>query len=158
MKTLGRPSDTVLNHSFRIRPDQSEVQQSMIRLREKVEPVAGRELVDLAELVLAEILNNITEHAFADRDAETGSVSVSVRLDGPHLGVEVVDNGAAMPGGTPPPGHAPQIEGVAMEDLPEGGFGWNLIHRLTDELTYARENGENRLRFRIAPESGPISA
>ncbi|WP_280514091.1 hypothetical protein [Allosediminivita pacifica] len=33
--------------------------------------------------------------------------------------------------------------------LPEGGFGWFLIHELARELAYRHDGGMNRLTFRL---------
>ena len=40
-----------------------------------------------------------------------------------------------------------------MDDLPEGGFGWGLIHDLTQGLSYRRVAEENHVRFRIDLDS-----
>lgn len=92
------------------------------------------------ELVLAEVLNNVAEHAYADKP---GHVAVTVVLLGHGLACEVVDEGAAMPGGMLPSGALPD------GDLPEGGFGWHLIRSLTQDLSYRRQRGANRLGFTI---------
>lgn len=93
-----------------------------------------------AEIVLAEVLNNISEHAYADR---LGDISVSLWASASGLDCEIVDQGREMPGGSPPKGTLPQ------DDLPEGGFGWFLIRSLTSDLQYHRVRGRNRLRFVI---------
>lgn len=96
-----------------------------------------------AELVLAEVLNNIAEHAYADGP---GLIEVQVAAQGDGLACYVRDRGAPMPGGVPPSGGLPAATGP---DLPEGGFGWHLIRTLTRDLSYARDRGGNRLTFRI---------
>jgi serine/threonine-protein kinase RsbW len=95
------------------------------------------------ELVLAEVLNNVAEHAYAG-----GSGPVEVGLCATPLGIacRIVDKGFAMPGGKLPDGTLPD---VAPPDFPEGGFGWHLIRSLTADLTYARSAGQNRLSFLI---------
>jgi serine/threonine-protein kinase RsbW len=95
------------------------------------------------ELVLAEVLNNVAEHAYAG-----GSGPVEVGLCATPLGIacRIVDRGLAMPGGKLPAGDLPT---VAPPDFPEGGFGWHLIRSLTADLTYARNAGQNRLSFLI---------
>jgi serine/threonine-protein kinase RsbW len=100
------------------------------------------------ELVLAEVLNNVAEHAYAG-----GSGPVEVGLCATPLGLacRIVDRGLAMPGGKLPDGGLPD---VAPPDFPEGGFGWHLIRSLTADLTYARSAGQNRLSFLI-PLSPP---
>lgn len=101
-----------------------------------------------AELVLAEVLNNVAEHAYAGCAGPVpGAVSVSLWLTGTGLSCLVVDSGHPMPGGTLPGGRLPETE------LPEGGFGWHLIRSLTKGLDYARVGGQNRLSF-VIPRHG----
>ncbi|MGL4238559.1 ATP-binding protein [Tabrizicola sp.] len=97
-----------------------------------------------AELVLAEVLNNVAEHAYAQ---STGAVEVSLSPWTDGLACLVLDHGVEMPGGMLPQGGLPGGPDTALEDLPEGGFGWHLIRTLTRELTYARAGGCNRLSF-----------
>jgi serine/threonine-protein kinase RsbW len=92
------------------------------------------------ELVLAEVLNNVAEHAYP---LGGGTVAVSLRLTGIGLSCLVADTGLPMPDGTLPKGFLPRV------DLPEGGFGWHLIRSLTQNLHYARSDGQNRLSFVI---------
>ena len=96
-----------------------------------------------AELVLAEVLNNVAEHAYAE-----GPGQVAVTLTPVAAGVFclVEDQGSPMPGGHLPKGRLPAVE-PGMTDLPEGGFGWHLIRSLTRDLTYLRSGGCNRLSF-----------
>lgn len=98
------------------------------------------------ETVLAEVMNNIVEHAYASRD--DGGIEVVLVHDGFGLRVEITDSGAPMPGGCLP-GPRPVTLDVAPCDLPEGGFGWALIRNLTTELEYQRTDGINRLKFRV---------
>jgi serine/threonine-protein kinase RsbW len=92
--------------------------------------------------VLAEVLNNIVEHAYAGRQ---GRIRLSLWHDGASLAVEVMDRGAPMPGFCLPRGQLADFG--AIQDLPEGGFGWFLIREMTQDLQYDRIGGENRLRF-----------
>lgn len=97
-----------------------------------------------AELVLAEVLNNVAEHAYANA---SGPVSVTLAPTAEGLHCLITDRGKAMPDGSLPEGRLPGSPGVALEDLPEGGFGWHLIRSLTTGLSYARVNGSNHLQF-----------
>lgn len=99
-----------------------------------------------AELVLAEVLNNIAEHAYTDG---RGPVSLSLVRAGNGIACLVVDQGAAMPGGALPDASPPLSPDLALEDLPEGGFGWHLIRSLTQDLAYRRTGGCNRLSFTL---------
>lgn len=98
----------------------------------------------MAELVLAEVLNNVAEHAYGEAG---GKVEVRLRRQPDGLHSLILDDGREMPGGQLPEGRLPAGEGVALEDLPEGGFGWHLIWSLCSELTYARVDGQNQLSF-----------
>lgn len=99
---------------------------------------------DTAELVLAEAMNNIVEHAYGE--LSDGWISLSATLDGDELVVELRDGGKPMPGLSLPEGRAAELTG-AIDDLPEGGFGWFLIRSLTTELSYLRLNEQNILSF-----------
>jgi serine/threonine-protein kinase RsbW len=107
------------------------------------------------EVVLAEVLNNIAEHAYTSGE---GSIAVTICQTRSGLQCLVTDDGSAMPDGRLPAGlHPAERLGMAetamadlpMADLPEGGFGWFLIRRLTLDLHYAREGRCNRLSFVI---------
>ncbi|MFT6450753.1 MAG: serine/threonine-protein kinase RsbW [Halocynthiibacter sp.] len=105
------------------------------------------EEVGSVELVLAETLNNIVEHAYSD--SGVGEIDVRLQLGERGLYCSIFDNGSTMPGGMPPLGMAadPMAD---MEDLPEGGFGWFLIRELAKDLQYARAGDRNQVTFRIA--------
>ena len=98
-----------------------------------------------AEIVLAEVLNNIVEHAYAQFPGET---EVLVAREDGALCFHITDCGLPYPGAAMPKGDLPALD--ALHDMPEGGFGWYLIRRLTSGLTYRRDAGQNRLCFRIA--------
>ncbi|MCG6901387.1 MAG: ATP-binding protein [Rhodobacter sp.] len=99
-----------------------------------------------AEQVLAEILNNVVEHALPDRP--DALVVLECDAAGSGMAFEVRDDGDPMPGLRLPKGAAADIgEDPAL--LPEGGFGWFMIRQLTRDLSYRRQDGLNRLRFVI---------
>ena len=99
------------------------------------------------EIVLAEALNNVVEHAYPS--SRTGNVKLVLRHGRAGLLIEIRDNGRPMPNGRTPLGLHPS-EAEPTDPLPEGGFGWFLIRELARDLVYDRENGENFLIFRIA--------
>ena len=99
------------------------------------------------ELVLAEALNNVAEHAYAG--AAPGPVTLTARHDGDRLCIVLRDIGRPLPGLVPPK-HTPPDLNVPTEDLPEGGFGWCLIRDLTDHVDYARHGAENRLTLEFS--------
>ena len=112
------------------------------------------EEVGTVELVLAEALNNIVEHAYpvpaGDQPIDIGC---EMRKDGLH--VTISDKGHPMPGGQAPIGMAQNLD-VDMMDLPEGGFGWFLIQDLAKDVQYRREDATNRLNLRIAIAARPM--
>ncbi len=139
--------DCGLNTEIVIAAQSDAVSWALRDLRGRLDRMgAGAERCEIAELVLAEVLNNVVEHAMADRPE--GVIRLSLCADSADLVCEVRDNGLAMPGGTLPRGALTAI-GPRPETLPEGGFGWHLIHRLTRDLSYRRDGGWNHLRFRL---------
>ena len=105
---------------------------------------------DTAQIVLAEALNNIVEHAYAQ---EPGEIEVIVELCASGLTCRIMDAGLPMPGGTLPQGVLAPMP--PNDDLPEGGFGWHLIRTLSEDLHYRREDGRNLLTFRIVAQQYP---
>jgi serine/threonine-protein kinase RsbW len=100
------------------------------------------------ELVMAEALNNIVEHAYPDSDA-AGPIKILCKHATDGLHIRVVDTGRALPNGAPPAGTQADLN-VTFHDLPEGGFGWYMINHLAKEVRYERTDRENRLTFRLA--------
>lgn len=98
------------------------------------------------ELTLAEVLNNIVEHAYAD--AGEGLVELAVCQTGGRLFCRVEDRGRPMPRLSVMRQPMPPTE-VATFELAEGGWGWALVHTLTEGLSYARQGDRNRLTFEI---------
>lgn len=160
-------------------PDQSEdrfpatdadVRSALLRARRRAEAWGlGDDLCGSAELILAEVLNNITEHAYGNAgnrtDASPAARAAALQPDAVcltmirrpgGLRVELSDQGCAMPGLGLPRSSLPDHE-VPLEVLPEGGFGWFLIRSLTRDLRYDRTGGQNRLRFDI-PDMGSRGA
>lgn len=99
------------------------------------------------EIVLAEALNNIVEHAYPDGDP--GEIHLVLRLRNSGLMVEISDRGRPMPNGRAPIGNHPMAE-FNDDPMPEGGYGWYLIRELVQDLIYDRRDGANYLIFRLA--------
>lgn len=94
------------------------------------------------EIVLAEALNNVVEHAYAN---SSGSIDVGITSGNGFLFVRIVDFGLPMPNEELPGGKLGQATDI--QNLPEGGFGWYLIRSLSQELTYLRDGNVNILSF-----------
>ena len=96
------------------------------------------------EIVLAEVLNNIVEHAYSQTGA--GQIRITYDLSGATLTFCVRDEGKGFRNGAPPSGERQDLTGPLVS-LPEGGFGWMLIRELTENLSYLRRGHENILTF-----------
>ena len=99
--------------------------------------------LDQIELVMAETLNNIVEHALTGQSGDN-PISMSCTLKGDALSLVFQDSGAPFFGSTLPP-TAFERGPTDPKSLPEGGFGWHLIHSLTDSVSYRRCDQLNRL-------------
>lgn len=102
-----------------------------------------RDALGTLELVLAEALNNVVEHAYAG--CAEGSIEVRLHWGQAALRLEVRDAGAPMPDLVLPQGRLVPLG--AGGDLPEGGFGWYLIRKLATDVSYRREDGQNLLEL-----------
>lgn len=116
--------------------------------------VAALEASDMAtehigsvEIVLAEALNNIVDHAYPQN--APGDITLSIRQRPAGLLIEIRDKGTPMPGGRAPLGQHPLPDDDG-KPTPEGGYGWFLIRELVRDLIYDRRDGENLLIFRMA--------
>ena len=102
------------------------------------------------EIVLAEAMNNIVEHAY--RGSRYGWLRLRTDLFPDCLLCRIEDGGEPMPN-LEIPAASQQDLGVELADLPEGGFGWFMIRELTTELSYSRTGNLNRLAFTVQRES-----
>ena len=100
------------------------------------------------ELVLAEALNNVVEHALAETN-KPSKIQIQGAPCARGLCVTVIDHGAPMPTGFAPGAIAPEVD-VATSEMPEGGFGWFMIHTLAQDVQYARIGTANHLMLRLA--------
>ncbi|EEE38723.1 anti-sigma B factor, putative [Rhodobacteraceae bacterium KLH11] len=113
------------------------------RLAERGLPASKSDDVKIA---LAEAINNVVEHAYAG--VPPSDIQVNCCLCEDRLMIQITDSGNPMPGLHPPKG-APASVDTALQDLPEGGFGWFLIHQLASEIHYERQDGGNLLCLRF---------
>ncbi|MEO1239941.1 MAG: ATP-binding protein [Pseudomonadota bacterium] len=103
--------------------------------------------VGSVQMVVAEALNNIVEHAL--KDVAEGTIHLAMTRSDRSISFVIRDAGSPMPGHQLPPGDLPAI-GSDVDAYPEGGFGWYLIRTLTSDLRYDRARGENTLSFQLA--------
>lgn len=107
----------------------------------------GKDEAGTVELVLAEAINNIVEHALATTTTET---EIELRGSFSENGLKflIIDQGASMPNNAAPVTKQPNVN-VIVPKLPEGGFGWFMIHALASEVHYARIGRKNHLTVLI---------
>ncbi len=132
------------DHSFTITTPGTEetVREALALVRDKMRARGlSEDICGNVEIALAEALNNIVEHAYADI---SGTVEITGEIKKQRLLLDLRDHGHPMPELALPKGNLPDHE-VALEDLPEGGFGWFLIHSLTMKLLYNRQADGNCL-------------
>ncbi|MFG6565230.1 ATP-binding protein [Sulfitobacter sp. 1A13421] len=107
----------------------------------------GAEEVCVVRLVVAEMLNNIVEHAYPDPH-HPGPIHIACHHAPDGLHIAVSDEGLPMPDLQAPLGLPQEIDRPVC-DLPEGGFGWFLIRDLAKDLAYRRLAQENRIDLRL---------
>lgn len=147
---LERPNAEVLHRVFP--GDPLAVRAALAAAQEAIAPYLDDvEDRGTLEIVLAEVLNNIVEHAYR---TAPGEIDLRIALGPAGLEVCIVDHGSPLPGGRPPRARLPQ-RGID-HPLPEGGFGWGLIRALSSDLRYRREGGRNLLCFRLPLERSRV--
>ncbi|RFP90732.1 ATP-binding protein [Rhodobacteraceae bacterium 63075] len=133
--------------SFVFLSGESAVRAALKRITGALEDLElTREEIGSAEMVLGEVLNNVVEHAYG------AHLSGPIELRGERLTgavrFRVRDRGTEMPQQSLPRGGLPPM-GNSLADLPEGGFGWHLVHSLALDLSYQRADGVNELCLTI---------
>lgn len=111
---------------------------------------AGLSEADLLtlDLVMEELLANITLHAYGTRGAGHFEVSYAVYPEG-SLAVEISDEGAAF---NPVAAEPPDLD-APLGERRIGGLGIVLIKSLVPSLTYRRDAERNVVAFQF-PTSG----
>ena len=112
----------------------------------------SKENLEVIELVMAETLNNVVEHAYAGAP-QAGLIGVRGTYSGEDLRLRITDIGKPMPGFALPAGQPFKRHEIA-DVLPEGGFGWGLIRLLSCDLAYSRMGDMNLLTLRIPLAAG----
>jgi serine/threonine-protein kinase RsbW len=107
---------------------------------------ASEEDLTAIELALAEVLNNVVEHAY--EDIGEGEMDLCIDVQPPDVYIRVLDSGIPMPKGRLPLGKAADTSRPAFEQ-DEGGYGLFMIRQLARKLRYARNGDRNQLSFRI---------
>ncbi|CUH63346.1 serine-protein kinase RsbW [Thalassovita gelatinovora] len=123
------------------------VRQALARLMRDLQARSVRKVDrENVQLVLAEALNNIVEHGYPGD--QKGRIELCCTLGSKGIDIVVIDCGAEVPDVVLLPYDTPDPK-TRLHDLPEGGWGWALIHILTARLVYSRSNGRNRLELHL---------
>jgi serine/threonine-protein kinase RsbW len=147
-----RPSEAFPGFTLRVLARNRSIREALAEIRERLDRVnLGEEQLTTVEVVLAEVMNNVAEHAYAWR--RDGEMVVALRKTADGLTVSVTDEGLPMPDAELPFGERLDPT-VPLDDIPEGGFGWLIIRQLARDVTYLRQEGVNQLSFRIVLRGG----
>lgn len=129
--------------------EQMAVRQTLTELNARLAPHVPPDVLARLELVLAEVMNNIVLHGGPpiEQMAEPRRIHLSAACHRNGVACAITDDGERLPRPCLLDAGPPQ----AYDDqaLPEGGFGWLIIHRLTQSLAYFREDQRNLLAFNI---------
>ncbi|MEM8690316.1 MAG: ATP-binding protein [Pseudomonadota bacterium] len=132
-----------------INSEEMAVRDALAKLMKGLGPLKlDVEEAGTVELVVAEALNNVVEHAYPEGQP-SGPINIQCRHKSDGLHLTIIDQGLGMPEGKTPLGERVNVH-VDLSHLPEGGFGWFLIRDLAKDVDYVRKGWENRLSLRLA--------
>lgn len=130
------------------RPD--SVRGALMDVRRRFAGEVSDDTLGRLELVLAEVMNNVAEHAATEAGGTVRRTLPQIHLcivrHESGLACAITDNGISVPADCLLPRDLPRND---VPDLPEGGFGWYLIQDLTQALCYYREQQRNFLAFSV---------
>lgn len=130
--------------------DPMTVRQALMDIRTRFRDDISQDTLGRLELVLAEVMNNITEHTgpaqITGMRQPVSSIHLSVVRHSTGLACAITDDGQSLPAECLQPRTLPEAR---HPELSEGGFGWFLIQDLTQALCYYREGNRNFLAFNI---------
>lgn len=148
---LPPPKDAMPGAMIELPADPLSVRSALARLVGQLHHLGLEdEELGAVELVAAEALNNVVEHAYPSPpdDMRPAEITLSWTFGATGLHIKIEDGGDPMPAGKPPLSpHACARDHAAL--VPEGGFGWFLIQGLAHNIVYRRDRGRNVLTFRM---------
>jgi len=98
------------------------------------------------EIILAEVFNNIIEHAYLfEKDR---AIALACVRHPNTLSFQFIDQGRPMPSDKVPLPTS-YVKFGKLCDLPEGGFGWNIIRSLANDISYQRRDNSNFLKISV---------
>lgn len=93
------------------------------------------------QIALVEAMNNIAEHAYEYNEDE--KIEVYLEITGSRFKAELKDTGKINVQGTRP--QELILDPDDPEDLPEGGYGLNIIGQIMDEVRYTSKDRVNTI-------------
>jgi serine/threonine-protein kinase RsbW len=156
MSAVARPAAALPGFTLRVLARNHSIRDALQETRARLTRVSlSEEEINTVEVVLAEVMNNVAEHAYAWR--RDGEMVLTLRQTPEGLAISVTDEGRSMPDDSLPFGQ--HLDPTApLDDMPEGGFGWLIIRQLARDVGYTRQSGVNQLSFRIAVGVTPRGA
>jgi serine/threonine-protein kinase RsbW len=145
-------SDQGYEIRLRCRTNPPEIRATLLAWRYRLALLElCEDLLGRSEIVLAEILNNIAEHGHFDGHGAGDWIELYCHRSPEGIHMIVKDYGRALPQ------HllsgekyaACPLAGIALDDLPEGGFGWFMIRALSRDLHSQRTERGNLLSLTV---------
>ncbi len=124
------------------RLDHVELLGRAVRALSAAAGVPARECAHV-ELALAEAASNVIRHAYRGQPGHP--VDVTFTVDTAGFTIEVEDEGEPMPERPVP---TLDFDPADVANLPEGGMGLYLIHRVMDRVEFRRKGRRNALVMR----------
>ena len=125
--------------------DPFRVREALNKVISKITPmVVFKERIADLELVLAEVINNIVEHAYSVD--KYGDIELRIWVKEQEVRCVLMDAGNPIPNCLDYSVDQPEI-GTDITALPEGGFGRFIVQSLTKNLQYKRASGKNLVSF-----------
>ncbi|MCU0855308.1 MAG: ATP-binding protein [Rhodobacteraceae bacterium] len=143
-----RPAEALPGFTLPVLARNRSIRDALGEVRERLARMSLlEEEITTIEVVLAEVMNNVAEHAYAWR--RDGQMILGLRQTRDGILISVTDEGLPMPDEELPFGERLDPS-LPIGDMPEGGFGWLIIRQLARDVAYVREGGVNQLSLRIA--------
>lgn len=149
------PDKSAANESWplfhRVLPaDPSAIRNVLSEVRIRFARSVAPEAIGRIELILAEVMNNVAEHAGRTTeppgDKVVPTIHLSVVRSARGFVCTVADDGIMIPAECLRQRYLPMPD---ASTLPENGFGWFLIQSLAQTLCYYREDQMNYLAFSV---------
>ena len=151
MPDSNEQSSAAGEYDIRLGPDLAEALKTLSEAVERfteAESIGGA-LPYRLNLVLDELVTNCVTHSL--RDVANPHLRVRLSRGEDAVAAEVEDNGAAFDPLTEAPAPDTSLE---VKDRPIGGLGVYFVKEFTDDASYERSEGLNRIKMRMELATG----